>query len=110
MEGNVLPEGQIVLLSIFTWGFPFFGYYAGMVFRHFAFTHDRSPTFYQRLAIEVPASLMLVSSFLALLSEIGDPSVVSTLFVTGFVMEQGFLLELALVAYVNAHNHRKNGK
>lgn len=96
MEFAILSEGSVLFKSnVWIWAAPFMGFVVTLLLRHYGFKNDHSPTLLQRLAVGFPLSLILVSSFNALLSEIGEPSVASIIFVTGFVSEQALLIDLA---------------
>jgi hypothetical protein len=107
MSSQVLSEGlSIGYINLFTWGMPFAGFYSGVILRHFAF--PGSLTFLQRAAVSVPASLILVAAFNSLLSEIGEPSPASIIFVTGFLMEQGLLIDIGLSAWLKHSSKRSD--
>jgi hypothetical protein len=99
-EQAVLSEGGFTLVNLATWGIPFAGFYIAMLLRHFAFSGPASLTLLQRLAVSLPTSFILIAAFNALLSEISKPSPVSIMFVTGFIMEQGLLIDLGLSAWL----------
>lgn len=102
-----LSEPTFWLVNVFTWGFPTVGYFAGMGLCHCAFKSDNGPNLLQRMAVGIPAGLMLVSSFNALLSEIGTPSFASVIFVTGFLMEQGLLIEFGLSHFIKRQGQNR---
>ena len=97
----MLSEGRANWVTLLTWGLPFGGFYGGLLLRHYAFRGKGNPSLVQRLAIALPVSLMLISSFNALLGEIGQPSYTAMIFVTGFVMEQGLLVDIGLAKFLN---------
>lgn len=105
-EGFSGPFSPFFLLNVLTWGVPFFGFYLGVSLRHLAFGHVNSPRFIQRFAVALPVSLMLISSFNALLKEIGEPSIGSIFFVTGFIIEQGLLLDIGLAKFLDEQTNK----
>lgn len=104
MEGGILNEPSAAWISLFVGGAPFLGFYVALLLRHFAFHDQTNPTIWQRLAVAIPTSLILVSSFNALLLQIGEPTVASVAFVTGFVMEQALLIDVGLKHILHAHS------
>ncbi len=96
---EILPEPiwQITLVNV---GLPYFGYFLGLLFLHLAFHGAGRPSFAQRWAIGLPVGLIICSSFLGVLGEIEQPSWGSLLFITGFAMEQGVLVDLAITHYI----------
>ena len=80
----LLQEPGLIIPNLLTLGMPFGGFLLGLILRHFAFKTAASSTFLQKLAVGLPIALILISSFNALLAQIGQPSFVSVVFMTGY--------------------------